>query len=186
VNRRGFRFAPAAPRPEEPAAEPKMTSEPQIMVEASKAKDRSAIGTIARRSSVFSKEEEEEVFAMFDEHLQSSDSGYEWFSARAGERVVGFVCYGPAPFAQGAYDLYWICTDPEWQGGGVGRSLFAAMEADIRKQKGRLLMIWTSGAEAYSPARKFYEHMGCECPVKIRDYYQPGEDMAVFVKYYSP
>lgn len=162
-----------------------MTSDIPIHVETSRPQDRDAIGKIARRAGVFTKEEEDSVFELFDAHLQSSDSGYEWFSARAGKHVVGFACYGPTPLAQGAYDLYWICTDPEVQGKGVGRALFSAMEAEIRSRKGRLMMIWTSGAEHYLPAAKFYERMGCEPPVRIRDYYKPGEDLLVFIKYYS-
>jgi ribosomal protein S18 acetylase RimI-like enzyme len=162
-----------------------MASDTRIQVETSRPEDRDAIGEIARRAGVFTKEEEASVFELFDAYLQSPDSGYEWFSARAGKHVVGFACYGPTPLAQGAYDLYWICTDPEVQGKGVGRALFSAMDAEIRNRKGRLLMIWTSGGDAYMPAAKFYEHMGCELSARIREYYKPGEDMVVFIKYYS-
>ncbi|MBN2084031.1 MAG: GNAT family N-acetyltransferase [Anaerolineales bacterium] len=162
-----------------------MKSETRIQIDASRPEDRAAIGEIARRAGVFTREEKDSIFELFDTHLQSPDSGYEWFSARAGERVVGFACYGPTPFAQGAYDLYWICTDPDGQGRGVGRALFAAMDAEIRNRKGRLMMIWTSGGREYMPASKFYERMGCELSARIRDYYKPGEDMVVFVKYYN-
>jgi ribosomal protein S18 acetylase RimI-like enzyme len=162
-----------------------MTSDISIQVETSRPQDREAIGKIARRAGVFTKEEEDSVFELFDAHLQSTDSGYEWFSARAGKHVVGFVCYGPTPLAQGAYDLYWICTDPEAQGKGVGRALFSAMDTEIHSRKGRLLMIWTSGGETYMPAVKFYERMGCELSARIREYYKPGEDLLVFIKYYS-
>jgi ribosomal protein S18 acetylase RimI-like enzyme len=162
-----------------------MTNDAKIFIEPSRPEDRVAIGEIARRAGVFTPEEEESVFELFDAHLQSADSGYEWFSARAGNRMVGFACYGPTPLAQGAYDLYWICTDREFQGQGVGRALFSAMDMEIRNRKGRLMMIWTSGGKEYLPASKFYEGMGCELSARIRDYYKPGEDMVVFVKYYS-
>ena len=161
-----------------------MTSDTGLIVETSLAEDRSAIGAIAKRSGVFTAEEEASVFELFDAHLQSADSGYEWFSARDGGRVVGFACYGPTPLAQGAYDLYWICTDRDSRGCGVGRGLFSAMEKEIRKRNGRLLMIWTSGAEAYLPAMKFYKQMGCELKARIPDYYRPGEDMVVLLKYF--
>jgi ribosomal protein S18 acetylase RimI-like enzyme len=158
----------------------------RIATDPSRPEDRTAIGEIARRAAVFTEEEIASVLELFDAHVQSADSGYEWFSARIPGRVTGFVCYGPTPLAQGAYDLYWICTDREYQGRGVGRALFAAMEADIRKRKGRLLMIWTSGGGQYLPASNFYQQMGCGLSARIRDYYQPGEDLVVFVKYYSP
>jgi ribosomal protein S18 acetylase RimI-like enzyme len=170
---------------EERIPHPPMTSEIRILVETSRPEDRDAIGEIARRAGVFTEEEEASVFELFDAHLHSSDSGYEWFTARAGQRVVGFACYGPTPLALGAYDLYWICTDREVQGQGVGRALFSALDSEIRVRKGRLLMIWTSGGKDYLPASKFYERMGCELSARIRDYYKPGEDLIVYVKYYS-
>jgi ribosomal protein S18 acetylase RimI-like enzyme len=163
-----------------------MNSSLSVTVEASRPEDRSAIGGIARRSSVFSPEEEETVYELFDARWKSDDSGYEWLSARAGGALAGFACYGPTPLTEGAYDLYWICTDPDWTQRGIGRRLFAAIETEIRRRCGRLLMIWTSGAEAYLPAMRFYERMGCESSARIRDYYRPGEDMVVFVKYFSP
>jgi ribosomal protein S18 acetylase RimI-like enzyme len=163
-----------------------MASDPRILVEPSRPEDRSSIGDITRRAAVFTEEERASVFELFDAHLQSSDSGYEWLTAREGDRVVGYVCYGPTPLAQGAYDLYWICADPQRQGNGVGRTLFDAMEREIHKREGRLLMIWTSGGALYRSALRFYERMGCECSARIRDYYKPGEDMLVYIKYFPP
>jgi ribosomal protein S18 acetylase RimI-like enzyme len=162
-----------------------MKSEFSITVEKSHPEDRSGIGEIARNSGVFSAEEEASVFELFDAHLQSADSGYDWLSARIAGRLAGFACYGPTPLASGAYDLYWICTDREHQARGIGRGLFYAVESEIRKQGGRLLMIWTGGGKDYLPASKFYESMGCELSARIRDYYRPGEDLLVYVKYYS-
>src|SRR5512137_2272191 len=106
-----------------------MSEESSVTVEASRPEDRSAIGAIARRTAVFSPEEEATVFELFDAHWKSPDSGYEWLSARVDGRLAGFACYGPTPLAPGAYDLYWICTDPDRIHRGIGRSLFAAIEA---------------------------------------------------------
>jgi ribosomal protein S18 acetylase RimI-like enzyme len=163
-----------------------MTLETCITVTASKPEDRKAIGEIARRSGVFCAEEEATVFELFDAHLQSSDSGYEWLTARVGGAVTGFACFGPTSLTQGAYDLYWICTDPDWRGQGIGRSLFSSIETEIRKRNGRLVMIWTSAAKEYLPANAFYQRVGCEHSARIRDYYRPGEDLVVYVKYFSP
>jgi ribosomal protein S18 acetylase RimI-like enzyme len=164
---------------------PECKTESPVTVEPSRPEDRTAIGEITAQAGVFTGEEKDSVFELFDAHLQSPDSGYEWLSARTGGCVAGFACFGPTPLAQGAYDLYWICTDRERRGRGVGRALFAAMEADIRNRHGRLLMIWTSGGEQYLPASKFYQDLGCESSARIRDYYRPGEDLVVFIKYFS-
>jgi ribosomal protein S18 acetylase RimI-like enzyme len=163
-----------------------MKSESPAVVAASLPEDREAIGDIARRSGVFSDEEEKTVFELFDEHLRSDDSGYEWLSARAGDRIVGFACYGPTPLTKGTYDLYWICTDPEWQGRGIGRHIFSVMEKEILERKGRLLVIWTSAAKEYLPAMRFYERMGCKSSARIRDYYRLGEDLMIYWKKMTP
>ncbi|MFN2297382.1 MAG: GNAT family N-acetyltransferase [Anaerolineales bacterium] len=158
----------------------------RLAIAASRPDDRAAIGEIVRRSGVFSAEEEETVYELFDEYVESDDSGYEWLSARVDGALAGFICFGSTPLTEGGYDLYWICTDPDWRNRGIGRCLFAAMESSIRKWGGRLVMIWTSGAEAYLPSHRFYERMGCGLSATVRDYYRPGEDLLVFVKYLPP
>jgi len=46
---------------------------------------------------------------------------------------MGYVCYGPAPMTEGAFDLYWIAVDPEFQKHGVGAKLMSFMEEKIRE-----------------------------------------------------
>ena len=177
---------PRRSKPKTPPGGDKGDAPVRVEVEASRPEDRTAIGEIVRRSGVFSAEEGETVYELFDEYLESDDSGYEWLSARIAGKLAGFICFGSTPLTQGGFDLYWICTDPEHQAHGVGRRLFDAMESGIRKQGGRLVMIWTSAAEEYLPSHRFYERMGCGLDATIRDYYRPGEDLLVFVKYYPP
>ena len=159
---------------------------PSLTVEESRAEDREAIGEIARRAEVFNPEEEETVFELFDAYLQSRDSGYEFFSAKVEQRLAGFACWGATPLTEGTYDLYWICADRERRERGIGRALFEAVEAAVRARYGRMIVIETSAAEIYLPAAHFYERMGCRQAARIPDYYRPGEDLLVYVKYLFP
>jgi len=161
-------------------------SNPMLVVEESRPGDRNPIGEISRRSKVFTAEEEQTVFEMFDEYLQSPDSGYAFLSAKVAQQLVGFACWGSTPLTEGTYDLYWICTDPDRHQQGVGRMLFGAVETAVRSRSGRLIIIETGGTKAFLPAIRFYQRMGCEQAARIRDFYRPGEDLLMFVKYLSP
>ena len=58
--------------------------------------------------------------------------------------VAGYVLYGPVPLTEGSYDLYWIATDPELHGKGVGRQLMKEVERRLRVADARLLCLETS------------------------------------------
>jgi ribosomal protein S18 acetylase RimI-like enzyme len=153
-----------------------------LRVEESRPEDRDAIGGIARRAGVFTPEEEATVWELFDASMKSSDSGYAFFSANAEGRLAGFACWGPTPLTEGTYDLYWICTDRDSRERGIGRALFEAVEAAVSSHRGRMIVIETSGADAYLPAIRFYERMGCRLAARIADYYRPSEDLLMYIK----
>lgn len=97
--------------------------------------------------------------------------------------MQGYACYGPHALTEGTYDLYWIAVDPAAQGQGVGHALLARVEAEVRGQGGRLLVIETSGTAAYEAARRLYTSGGYGLEATIRDFYAPGDSLLIFVKY---
>jgi len=157
-----------------------------LTVEESVPEDRDAIAELARRAEVFTPDEEATVLELFDAYMQSTDSGYAFLSARADGELAGFACWGSTPLTEGTYDLYWICADRDRREQGVGRRLFQAVETAVRVHHGRMIVIETSTGDAYLPAVRFYEHMGCRLAARITDYYRPGEDLLVYVKNISP
>jgi ribosomal protein S18 acetylase RimI-like enzyme len=83
---------------------------------------------------------------------------------------------------EGSYDLYWIAADPAVRGQGVGASLIAGMEGDLRRQKARLIRVETSATEAYGPTRGFYASMKYTEEARIRDFYKVGDDLIMLTK----
>jgi ribosomal protein S18 acetylase RimI-like enzyme len=84
---------------------------------------------------------------------------------------------------RGTYDLYWVATDPDAQGQGIGRALALRVESGVRSERGRLLVVETSSKQAYAKTVGFYVHLGFEEASRIRDFYDVGDDKLVFVKH---
>jgi ribosomal protein S18 acetylase RimI-like enzyme len=100
--------------------------------------------------------------------------------------IIGFAVYGPTAMAERVWDLYWICVDRSVQGNGVGLALLQRLEKDVRMHCARALYLETSDAEAYKPARDFYERNGFQLAAHLSDYYAPGEGMMIYRKIFTP
>jgi ribosomal protein S18 acetylase RimI-like enzyme len=123
---------------------------------------------------------------LVDEALdQGEESGHLFALMESGEKqrvVQGYACYGPVPLTQGVYDLYWIVVDPASQGKGFGSHLLGYVERDALSRGGRMILIETSGQEAYGATVRFYEHSGYHLAARIRNFYRVGNDKLIFQK----
>ena len=119
---------------------------------------------------------------LIDLALQPNNPDYVVRVAVKDGAVVGYVCFGPTPMTEGTYDLYWIASDPVVRGQGIGATLVAAMEGELRRQGGRLIRVETSAMEAYGPTRGFYESMKYQEEARFRDFYKAGEDLIILSK----
>lgn len=96
--------------------------------------------------------------------------------------IQGYVTYGPTPKAEGVFDLYWIAVDPKQQGLGFGQLLLRFVENEVRRQKGRMLLIETSSKQSYAPTLRFYQRSGYDEISRIKDFYRIECDKVVFCK----
>lgn len=119
---------------------------------------------------------------LIDLACQPNHPDYQVVVAARDGKVVGYTCYGPTPMTDGTFDLYWIASDPQVRGQGVGAALVSAMEGDIRRRKGRLIRIETSAMEAYGPTRGFYASMQYREEARFRDFYRQDEDLIILAK----
>jgi ribosomal protein S18 acetylase RimI-like enzyme len=119
---------------------------------------------------------------LIDAALQPNNVDYQVLVAVRESKVVGYVCFGPTPMTQGTFDLYWIASDPQVRGQGVGAALVSGMEGALRRRQGRLIRVETSAMEAYGPTRGFYAAMQYKEESRFRDFYKPGEDLIVLAK----
>ena len=96
--------------------------------------------------------------------------------------IKGYVCYGPTPLTDGVYDLYWIAVDATQQGQGFGQVLLRFVENEVRRRRGRMLLIETSSKDTYASTTRFYQRSGYEEISRIKDFYRIEDDKVVFCK----
>ncbi|MGH7538213.1 MAG: GNAT family N-acetyltransferase, partial [Gemmatimonadales bacterium] len=96
--------------------------------------------------------------------------------------LVAYACWGPTPGTDGTYDLYWIAVDRSLQGQGVGTQVIEGVEARLRAEHGRLVVVETSSRAAYGTTRAFYEARGYTKTATVPGYYAPGDDLVIYVK----
>lgn len=111
--------------------------------------------------------------------LEAADNG-------ARPAVQGYVCFGATPLTEGVYDLYWIAVDPKQQGQGFGQVLLRFVENEVRRQRGRMLLIETSSKDTYAPTLRFYHRSGYDEISRIKDFYRVEDDKIVFCKKLMP
>jgi ribosomal protein S18 acetylase RimI-like enzyme len=100
------------------------------------------------------------------------------------DRAAGYLCIGRRPMTRGTFDMYWIVTDPAWQGRGVGTALNSYAEEHVRAAGGTLLLAETSSKNAYEATRQFYLTRGYRELARIKDCYAVGDDLITYGKYF--
>lgn len=164
-----------------------MQSKSEIQIRPVQPHDRKSLEEILVSTAKFTQDEVVCALELVDVAVaKGSDSDYIvnviTESDRNGERVDGYVCYGPTPLTEGVFDLYWIAVDPRRQGHGLGQLLLRFVETEVRKQNGRMLLIETSSKESYQPTVRFYEQSGYAEISRIKDFYRVEDDKVIFCK----
>lgn len=144
--------------------------------------DRARLEALIRATEMFYPPEVDVALELIDLGLTPGGGGYRFVVAADDSGAVGYACHGANPMSDGVHDLYWIVVDPSRQKSGIGRALLAQVEAAVRAEGGRELMIETGGKPSYRPTRAFYEACGYREVARLADFYRVGDDKCVFSK----
>lgn len=145
--------------------------------------DRERIHEILVGVAIFTDDEVRCAAELVDESFAHPEKGDYIVHVVEGQGgIQGYACYGPTPLTDGVYDLYWIAVDPKHQGHGFGYVLLRFVENEIKRQRGRMLLIETSSKDTYGATLRFYERSGYEEISRIKDFYRIEDDKIVFCK----
>ena len=178
------------------------SSRTQVRLRELRASDRGALAGILRATAAFPDHEIAVALELIDEGIARAQSAappladdYHFLVAeavgsaaaeRAGaSRVVAYVCWGLNPMSDGVFDVYWVAVDPALQGGGAGRALMAAAEADVQARGGRMVLVETGGKASYAPTRAFYERIGYVEVARLPDFFRVGDDKVIYSRRFA-
>lgn len=119
---------------------------------------------------------------MMAPYLEDPQSGELWYTVFQNGRAVGLAYCAPEKLTQGTYNLYAIGVHAELQSKGLGRKLLLHIETELREQGQRVLIVDTSGTEAFRKTRNFYEQLHYVKEAVIRDFWEEGDDKVVYWK----
>lgn len=131
----------------------------------------------------FDAEELQEIRGMIEGSLDGSlGDKHRWVTVDEGDGPLAVAYFAAERMAVGAWNLLLIAVRPAAQRAGHGTALLRYVEQALTEHGERLLLVETSGTEAFQPARDFYRKNGYEEEARLRDFYEPGDDKIVFRK----
>jgi len=119
---------------------------------------------------------------MLTDFLSGNANDVLWLTCEWEGRAVG-LCYGvPEQLTDGTWNMLTLAVHPDQQGKGVGTALVAAMEAKLREEEQRILIVETSGTDDFILTRQFYRKLGYRQEAVIHDFWADGADKIIFWK----
>ena len=105
-----------------------------------------------------------------------------WLTCEAGGAVIGFCYAAPEEMTDGTWNMLALAILPARQGAGAGAALVAHLEGVLGAQGARVMIVDTSGDEAFARTRAFYRANGYTEEARIRDFWAAGDDKVIFWK----
>lgn len=105
-----------------------------------------------------------------------------WLTLEVDGTACGFCYANPERMTEETWSILALALDPARQGNGAGAQLTRQMEAQIEDQGGRVIIVDTSGTDAFAKTRAFYEKAGYTKEARIRDFWAKGDDKVTFWK----
>jgi len=157
------------------------------MIRAATPEDTPQLLEIARGTGVFKPLEIEALQEVLDDyHAENHRHGHRAVVFEQQGRPIGFAYYAPAAMTDRTWYLYWIAVSKQIQARGIGAALLKHAEAEIQRERGRVLMIETSSLPHYELTRRFYLKQAYDQEAVLRDYYADGDNMVIFRKRLAP
>ncbi len=160
-----------------------MSEEPAVAIRRAQAQDTVPVLKILEDTHFFYPQEIEVAREVLETAVKDGPEGdYQSYVTAEGDKIIGWICFGPTPCTLGTFDIYWVAVEPARQGRGVGKTLVAHALGIIKNRSGRMVAVDTSGIDRYAPTRRFYESLGFTQAATVDDFYAPGNDQVIYIK----
>jgi ribosomal protein S18 acetylase RimI-like enzyme len=142
-----------------------------------------SVTQILKSTGFFKPHEIDVAVELIGDRLKNGEGcGYQFYFLEIEGRTVAYGCYGEIPCTVKNYDLYWLAVDNNYRSNGLGRILLEKIEDDIKAHSGRGIYIETSNKEQYKPTMAFYKKCDYQQIAVYEDFYDIGDNKAVFFK----
>jgi len=109
-----------------------------------------------------------------------------WLTALRGGAPVGMCFAQPEDLTEGTWNMRALAVSPDHHRQGLAAGLVAALEATLRTQGARLLVVDTASDDDQAPARAFYGASGYQGGLSIPNFWGPGSDKVMYWKALHP
>lgn len=150
-----------------------------VNIRSTASKDIAALTGVLDGTGLFPSEMLPDMIAGF---LTDADNRDIWLTCETDGEIIGFCYAAPEPMTEGTWNMLAIAVLPSRQGNGAGGALVKHLEDNLRSQGHRVLIVDTSGSDAFERAPNFYRGNGYVEEARIRDYWAEGDDKVVFWK----
>lgn len=150
--------------------------------------DREVLYEVLQKTGVFSVQAINLAMELVDAYL--FNAGQEEYRVVVGEaeqgQAVVFACYGPVAGTEGTWRLHFLVVTPAHQHHGTGTEMLTWLEARMRGEGARLVIIEITSEAKYAAFTRFFTERAYKQAGRIRNYFRSGEDMLFYIKHFNP
>lgn len=156
------------------------------MMRSIKSSDKDSIEKLLKKIPNFNDEEIKVAMELVNIAANNPhQTDYNIFVYEEDDQILGYHCTGKRPLTDAVYDLYWIVSDPEKSGLGIGRKLLDHAENFVKEKNGRWILAETSSKDAYRSTQNFYLRNNYSILGEIKDFYSVGDNLLIFGKFFN-
>jgi ribosomal protein S18 acetylase RimI-like enzyme len=148
--------------------------------------DTPALVAMTEGTGLFQPLDLEALNSVLAEYHAGTGHGHHCVTYEQKGQVIGFAYYAPAAMTDRTWHLWWIVVSKQIQARGIGGQLLHHAEEGARAERGRLMIVETSGLPSYDLTRRFYLKQHYELAATLKDFYADGHDMVIFSKRLIP
>jgi ribosomal protein S18 acetylase RimI-like enzyme len=112
----------------------------------------------------------------------AGDTANVWLTCEDNDAAVGFCFARAETLADRTWNMLALAVHPATQGQGQGAALVGSLERRLKASGQRIIIVDTSGTDAFASVRAFYQSQGYVLEARIRDFWGKDDDKVTFWK----